>query len=192
MTTVHHSLPLMLSRHGTMLALIDIQERLANAMPDDIRNQVVRTVMTLVSASRTLDVPTLVTEQYPQGLGPTLSAFRDVMSETTAPIEKLYFSATRAEGFMEKLRDYGARSVILAGMETHICVLQTAMGLKAQGYNVWVAHDAVCSRTKVNHKAGLHFMEGAGIQVVPTETILFMLLEKAGTAEFKAISKLIK
>ena len=112
--------------------------------------------------------------------------------ETLEPFEKIMFSAVRDEVFMEGLSSLGLTQVIVTGMESHVCVFQTVLDLLARGYLVHVPQDAVCSRTKQNWRTGLLLMERAGAVVTSTETIVFQLLERAGTDAFKAIAPLIK
>jgi len=102
------------------------------------------------------------------------------------------FSCWRAEGFAQQFRFLGARGAILIGMESHVCVLGTALDMLAEGINVHVPRDAVVSRTEENRVTGLEMMDRAGVVVTSTETIIFQVLERAGTAEFKAMSKLLK
>jgi nicotinamidase-related amidase len=108
------------------------------------------------------------------------------------PVEKITFDCCRESSFHRGLNETGRKKVILAGMETHVCVLQTAMGLMRDGYFVHVVEDAVCSRAREHFRTGLEFMRDGGAVISCTETVLFQLLERAGTAEFKAISSMIK
>jgi nicotinamidase-related amidase len=179
---------LRLDRKETALLVIDIQEKLAAAMDDAARAGAVKNAGVLVSGMRALGVPVLYSEQYPQGLGPTVPELRSLLGEA-ARLEKTEFDCTAAPGFQ---LPKGVRSVVLAGMEAHICVLQTAVGLRERGLDVWVAEDAVCSRAPRNYESALRLLERGGAVVAPTESILFGLLGKAGTPEFKTISKLVR
>ena len=138
-----------------------------------------------------MDIPLLITEQYPKGLGPTIPEIKDVIP-SYAPIEKISFSCCGEPFFLEAVQVTGRQQVVLAGMETHVCVLQTCLDLLKEGFDVHVVSDAVCSRTEQNYRAGLEFMRDAGAVISCTETVLFQLLEKAGTEPFKIISKRIK
>jgi len=178
-----------LNRDDSVFLIVDIQDRLAAAMPG--RRQVIDNNLHLIELSKLLDIPVVVTEQYPKGLGPTVDEIKEALP-SYSPIEKLDFNCCKAESFSEKLRQAGRKKIVLTGMETHICVLQTCLGLLHDGYDVHVVADAVCSRAEDNWKVGLDFMRGAGAVITCTETVLFQLLGAAGTEEFKAISKRIK
>jgi nicotinamidase-related amidase len=178
-----------LNKDDAVIVIVDIQERLAAVMDD--RPTVVSNCLHLIEAAKLLGIPVLITEQYPKGLGPSVGEIREAIP-SYRPIEKITFSCCREPRFVESLSASGKKKVILAGMETHVCVLQTCLGLFREGYTVHVAADAVCSRSKVNSETGLAFMRDAGAVVTCAETVLFQLLEKAGTEEFRAISKLIK
>lgn len=178
-----------LRRDDALLAVVDIQERLATVMAE--RERVVANTRRLIDAARLLGLPLFVTEQYPKGLGPTVPEIREALSPY-APIEKITFSCCGEPAFTDALEATGRRQVILCGMETHVCVLQTCIGLLRDGYAVHFVQDAACSRTPDNHRMGTEFMRDAGAVVTGTETSLFQLLERAGTAEFREISRLIK
>lgn len=171
------------------LVILDIQERLAAAMKT--KQQAVDNCLHLIEAAKLFQVPILVTEQYPKGLGPTLSQLREALPDYS-PFEKLSFNCTQETGFLEKIASLGKNKLLLTGMETHICVLQTSLGLMRQGYVVHVIKDAVCSRTKNNFNTGIAFLGQAGAVITCTETVLFQLLQKAGTEVFKTIVKRIK
>jgi nicotinamidase-related amidase len=171
------------------LLIVDIQDKLAAAMK--YREQVVANVLHLVELAKLLQIPILVTEQYPKGLGPTLPEIKDALPVYT-PFEKGSFDCCQEAGFPEKIAALGKKKLILTGMETHICVLQTSLGLMQAGYAVQVVRDAVCSRTKLNFKTGMAIMDRAGAVITGTETVLFQLLQRAGTEPFKVISKRIK
>ena len=178
-----------LNKDDVVIVIVDIQERLAVAM--DERQKVIANCLHLIEAAKLLGIPVLLTEQYPKGLGPTVSEIREAVP-SYRPIEKIMFSCCREPRFMEALSAAGNKKVILAGMETHVCVLQTCIGLLKEGYAVHIAGDSVCSRSKENFNFGSAFMRDAGAVITCTETVLFQLLEKAGTEEFRTISKRIK
>jgi nicotinamidase-related amidase len=180
---------LFLNRDEAVLVIVDIQERLAAVMNE--RKRVVDNCLHLIELAKLLKIPVILNEQYPKGLGPTVSEIRETL-QPYEPIEKLSFSCCKGPLFMERLKETGRKKVILAGMETHVCVLQTCLGLAEAGYTVHVVNDAICSRTKENFKTAIEFMRDAGAAITCTETVLFQLLEKAGTEEFKIISKRIK
>jgi nicotinamidase-related amidase len=179
----------LLRKDEVLLVLIDIQERLAAAMKK--KEAVTANVLHLVELARLLQIPMLVTEQYPRGLGNTLEEIKSALP-AYEPFEKTAFDCCREIGFIEKVAASGRQKILLTGMETHVCVLQTGLGLIQAGYSVQVIQDACCSRTKDNFKIGLEWLRDAGAVITGTETVLFQLLEKAGTEPFKVISKRIK
>lgn len=182
----------LLERSNAVLAVIDMQERLLNAFPEERRDSVMKHALIAVESAKILGLPVLVSEQYPKGLGPTAAAIRESLGDRFAPIEKLVFSCGRSPEFKEALERTGRRDVIIAGVESHVCVLQTVMDLVNDGYRVYVPADAVTSRRTLDWEMGLDLMKKAGATVGTTETFVFQLLERAGTDEFKAISKLLK
>jgi nicotinamidase-related amidase len=178
-----------LSRTNTTLVLVDIQERLVPAM--GAKETVINNCLHVIEAAKLMQIPLVVTEQYPKGLGPTIAEIKNVLG-TCMPITKTSFSCCGAPGFLDELKRIGRSTILLAGMETHVCVLQTALDLMENGFFVHVVKDAVCSRTKDNWETGLQFMRDAGAVITCTETVLFQLLKEAGTEEFKTISRRIK
>jgi len=188
----HTAHDLQLDRRDTALVVIDIQERLFAAMDPAVQESVVQKTRILIEGARQVGVSILATEQYPKGLGPTVTPIREALGGDVEMLEKIEFNCGAADGFLGKLRERGIQKVVLCGMEAHICVLQTAAGLMREGFGVWVAEDAICSRFKANWKAGRRLAAEAGAVVAPVEAVLFMLLGKAGTPEFKAISKLVR
>lgn len=175
-----------LATEEALLLIIDIQERLVPAMMDG--EQVIEKTNILISAAVILDFPVLLTEQYPQGLGSTVSA---ILADETGKFEKMTFSGCTAQ-VTAAIREKGRKKIIIAGMETHVCVFQTVRDLLGLGYQVFVAADAVCSRAKENYKNALSLMREMGAVVTNTETILFDLLKESGTPQFKALSKMVK
>jgi nicotinamidase-related amidase len=178
-----------LDRTKALLLIVDIQERLVPAM--DQREKVYANCLHIIEAAKLLAVPVLVTEQYSKGLGPTVSEIRDALPRYE-PIEKITFDCCRGEGFLDRVASFYKSQIILTGMETHVCVLQTCLSLLQEGYTVHLVSDAVCSRKKDDHRAAGEMMRDAGAVINCTETVLFQLIEKAGTPEFKAISQRIK
>ena len=178
-----------LDQQATVLVIIDIQEKLAAAMKH--KEPVIDNCLHLIELTKILQIPMLLTEQYPKGLGTTLPEIQEVLTDYS-PFEKKSFDCCREAGFLEKIASMGRKKMLLTGMEAHVCILQTALGLMKEGYEVQVVRDAVCSRTKKNFKAGIEFMRDAGAVITCTETVLFQLLERAGTESFKIISKRIK
>ena len=144
----------------------------------------------LLQGAQILNLPIIVTEQYPKGLGKTCPEIQLPANQQIT--EKTCFSCMLSDGVMRQLIDAGAKSVILAGAEAHICVLKTALDALQNGFEVHVVADAVSSRTEQNRQLALERMRQSGAFIVSVEMILFQLLEAAGTDEFKQISKLIK
>lgn len=178
-----------LGKQLTGLVIIDVQPKLMGVMR---RSQVVTgNVATLIELAKLIKLPIVLTEQHPKWLGVTVPEIRDVLPDYR-PIEKLHFDCCAVDDFNDRLEAVGVKNVILTGVETHICVLQTCLSLLAKGYNIHVPQCAVDSRTEENRRAGLEMMRQAGAVITSTETVVFQLLEKAGTPEFKAMLKLIK
>jgi nicotinamidase-related amidase len=171
----------LLLRDRAALVVVDVQE---GFRPFASFAGVAEACAKLVQAARILELPTLVSEQYPKGLGHTAP---EVGLQDERPIEKTVFSAVRAEGFDLA----GAEQAIVCGIETHVCVSQTVHDLLADGVEVHVPADAVGSRHDIDYERGLERMERAGAVISTVESALFELLERAGTPEFKAVQKLI-
>lgn len=176
-------------RDDTVLIVIDLQERLMNAMKD--REKVYKNTNLLLSTAKEFNIPVILSEQYPRGLGETATVIKENLPPDYIYIEKQSFSVCGA-GLFEKLADIGKNTVIVCGSETHVCVFQTVRDLVEAGYNVHLVRDAVCSRFDENYENSLNLMSELGAVVSNTETVVFDLLEVAGTKEFKAISPLIK
>jgi nicotinamidase-related amidase len=183
-----------LSRERAALLVVDVQERLSAAMPEEVLGQVVRNLGILVDAAKRLGLPIVVTEQYRKGLGPTLRPLEDAIA--SAPnlhrFDKLEFSAIACGGVAALVPKLKRDQWIVAGMETHVCIYQTARGLVERGHQVHVVADAVSSRSKANWKIGLGLVERAGAIITSTETAVLDLLGRAGDDDFKALSKAIR
>jgi nicotinamidase-related amidase len=178
-----------LDRSRAALVVVDVQEAFRPAVLDF--DQVAANVSVLVRGARVLGLPTLVTEQYPKGLGRTVPEVAEHLDDVD-PIEKVCFSAVQADGFSRELQEARRDQVLLCGIESHVCVNQTAEDLLSDGVEVHVAQDAVTSRTAANRALGLHKMERSGATVTSVETALFELLRQAGTPEFKEVQALVK
>ncbi|MCF8216745.1 MAG: hydrolase [Chlorobium sp.] len=173
----------------TLLLLIDIQGKLAQSVYHP--EMVERNIQKLIRACRILDVPVLYTEQYPKGLGTTIASLKELLGDLQ-PVEKLAFSCCAEELFMKHLRSFNRTDILVAGMETHVCVYQTSVELLEFGYNVHLVTDAVSSRTAENREIGIRCIEKAGGNPTSTEMAIFELLRIAEGDRFKAISKIIK
>ncbi len=160
------------------------------AMEPSLKERVQRNIPLLCDAVTILGVPVLVTEQYPQGLGRSIPEIRERLQG--APIEKIVFSCCQEKKFMSALEALRRQALVLTGVETHVCVLQTCLDLLSRGYTVHVVKDGVASRRREDWETGLAFMERAGAWITTAETVIFQLLGRAGTEEFKKISRLVK
>lgn len=178
-----------LRKKDCTLVIVDVQEKLAAVMGK--RQKTVANCLHLLECAKLLGLNTIITEQYPKGLGPTVREIGQAAPYLKV-IEKITFDCCAEPYFMEALERTGKKKVILAGMEAHICVLQTCLGMLAAGYAVHVVSDAVCSRDDENGLKAMDFLRQAGAVVTCTETALFQLLGRAGTPEFKQISARIK
>jgi len=181
-----------LPRNQTALVLVDYQERLFPAMDPDRKEEILTNTGLLLETARVMRLPVLCTEQYPDGLGRTIPEVAGRLPEGAEPFAKVDFSCWRAEGFAAQFRYLNLKAAILIGMESHVCVLGTALDMLREGVRVHVPRDAVISRTESNRRTGLDLMDRAGAVVTSTETVVFQLLERACTPEFKALSKLLK
>lgn len=182
---------MLISKTASCLLIIDVQERLTPVMNDPRR--VIDGCSTLLKGAGILNVPVIITEQYPKGLGPSIFDIRDAAPQSTVYFEKTSLSAVSQEGFTDCLNSLKKKQVVIAGVEEHICVLQTAVELKELGYDVFVATDASGSRDPKNEEAALARFRQEGIATVRTEMVLFEWLRKAGSPEFKEIqNKLIR
>lgn len=176
--------------------MIDIQERLITAINN--KDEVIQNSVRLLTAAHELALPLIITEQYPKGIGPTISELKALIPEDTSVIEKTEFSCCEAPGFGDAFLNLSFNSgtkdtVILFGIESHICVLGTALDmLEKYNLNVVIAADACGSRTRENHSLALEAARSVGCLVVPTETVIYHMLEKAGTPQFKALLPLFK
>jgi nicotinamidase-related amidase len=180
---------LRLERDRAALVVVDVQEAFRPAVVDFDR--VAENVAVLVQGAKILGIPTLVTEQYPKGLGHTVPEVARHL-DGVEPIEKVCFSAAETDEFREQLLEGGRDQIMLCGIESHVCVSQTAEDLLSRSVEVHVAQDAVSSRTEENRALGLHKMEQAGAIRTSVETALFELLRAAGTPEFKEVQALVK
>lgn len=179
----------LLNSENTGLVIIDAQEKLMQVMGR--KERVMDRICKLLDLARVFGLPVVLTEQYSKWLGPTLPEIQEMLPAYT-PIEKLHFDCCNVPAFNEHLETAGIRNIILTGVETHICVFQTCVSLLERGYTVHIPHHGVDSRTEDNWRIGLSLMQEAGALITSTETVIFQILKKAGTDEFKALLKTIK
>ena len=181
---------MILSPTTSQLLVIDVQEKLAPAMSDAA--PVIENSARLVTAARHFALPVTISEQYPRGIGPTVETIREAAGNEARYFEKLAFSCLRDEAIAAHLKAQQRRQIVVTGIEAHVCVLQSALDLKAAGHEVFVVVDAVASRQEASREIALRRMEQAGVHPVTTEMVIFEWLGRAGTPDFKALLPLIK
>jgi len=182
-----------LHRERTQILVVDIQEKLAPAVLD--HDALIHRVNRLLILARSLGIPITVSEQYPRGLGPTVSPIRETVGNSGAFLDKIHFSCFEDEGLrarFETLRGEGRDQILLVGMEAHVCVAQTALDLAAAGFRTFISGDAVSSRIRSSRDAALARLRDAGCIIVDTEMAMFEWVRLAGTPEFKEMQALIK
>lgn len=177
-----------IKREHTALLVVDVQEKLIPVIHES--DILFSNVNKLLRGAEIFGLETIITEQYPKGLGHTCKEIQ--LSDSANVIEKICFSCMLSQPVDDQLKLTNVKDIIVCGVESHICVLKTTLDALKEGYNVHVVADAVSSRTAENKQIALERMRQAGAFITSVEMILFMLLDQAGTDEFKAISKLIK
>lgn len=183
------SAPTMLTTDNTVLVIIDVQDRLVRVMPD--KERLVQNLQKLIKGVRVFNIPVIMTEQYPTGLGPTLPEITGLLPDVK-PIDKFCFSCWVDERFRQELESLKRQQVLIAGIEAHVCVYQTAMDLRGKGYEVQVVVDCISSRDQQNKDVCLTRMINAGIGPTTMEMALFELLKVAQGDKFKQISSIVK
>jgi nicotinamidase-related amidase len=179
----------------TVLLVVDIQTKLSAVMPEVAMTRVERNVLVLIEMARRLHFPVIWSEQYPEGLGPTVPTIASALNSpdlAVTRLEKLTFSVTDHGRFQAAHTRLGRSRYVVVGMETHVCVWQTVRGLRALGAHVFVPSDAVISRDPANREVGLDLSGRAGAVISSTEVVAFDALGRAGTDDFRALAKLIK
>jgi nicotinamidase-related amidase len=185
----------LLNSESAALVVIDIQERLAAVM--DRRDEVVASTTRLLKTAAMLEMPIIVTRQYPKGLGGTVEEIESLLVElaqegaNVVGLDKMAFCCAREHEFTEALAAAGRHQVLLAGMETHICVAQTALAI-ADEYQVHIPHDACCSRDQRDHDVALDRLRSAGVVVTTSESAMYEAVGVAGTPEFKKLLAIVK
>jgi len=174
----------------SVLLVIDVQSKLTPAMPQKVYERMRATTAMLVDAAGLFDIPVVTTEQYPQGIGHTVPEL--AVACAGGVIEKTSFGCCGEPAFLGKLEQLGRRQVIVTGMEAHVCVYQTVLGLLHANYYVHLVRDAICSRHKEDFRAGVRNAARAGALVITAEMALFQLLKDSRHEQFRAISKLVK
>jgi nicotinamidase-related amidase len=179
----------MLKAENTLLLIVDVQGKLALAMHD--RERLFENLAKVIKGAKILDVPILVTEQNPQGLGPTISEIADLLADDKK-ISKFSFSCCDNESFVQALDAIALKNIAIAGIESHICVYQTAKDLLKFNYGVHIITDAVSSRTKENKQLGIESSKNLGAALTSVEMLLFELVKDAQKSEFKEILNIVK
>ncbi len=183
----------MLNIENCSLVIIDIQDKLV--MASKYGNEVTANASKLAKTADILNIPTIITEQYPKGLGQTVHQIKEAQNIPSKTIEKSSFSAFKEEDFynnMQELKTNGRNQIIICGIETHICVLQTTYDLIKAGFEVYVIKDACASRNKHEYKTGIELLKQYGAKISCTEIALFELLKTSKHPNFKEIQMLIK
>ncbi|MBA2650711.1 MAG: hydrolase [Tatlockia sp.] len=177
---------MLLQRDKSCLLLIDVQEKLMPLVQNT--TAVLARCKWLMRLAKDLSVPILTSEQYPQGLGLTVEPLRSLIAQEEI-VEKVDFSCFRAEAFKQKLQQLNKKQLVLIGIETHVCVLQSALELQQAGYEVFVVVDAVSSRSELDYKFALKRMKQEGVHLLTSEMVFFEWIGQAGTPEFRTLSK---
>ncbi|KGP64143.1 isochorismatase [Legionella norrlandica] len=177
---------MLLNRTNSLLVLVDVQEKLIPAIFN--REAFIARCEWLLKLAQRLEVPVLASEQYPKGLGSTVSPLCTYISKEKC-VEKVHFSCMQESKYINLLKEYNKNQLVLIGIEAHVCVLQTALEMTDRGFDVYVVVDAVSSRSELDLKYGLKRMKQDGVHLITAEMVLFEWLRQAGTPEFKAISK---
>jgi isochorismate hydrolase len=184
---------MLLDRDKSQLLIVDVQDKLLDAM--STKSRLVQRCVRLVQVAKALDIPITVSEQYPQGLGPTVESIRGALGNSASILSKVEFSCLKNEPLRDRLhelRRQGRQQVVIAGIEAHVCVMQAAIDLENQGFDAFVVADAVSSRSKTSKRLALSRLAAAGAHIVDSEMVLFEWLGRAGTPEFKELQSLVK
>ncbi|MEM2961021.1 MAG: hydrolase [Candidatus Bathyarchaeia archaeon] len=179
----------LISKDNLVLVVIDVQEKLFPLIFD--RERILENIKKIVQFARIIKIPIILTEQYPRGLGGTIPELRGLIPGVL-PIEKVEFSCFSSENFRERLREINAKTLILVGIETHICIMQTSIEGISDGYRICVVSDATSSRNIEDKNVAVERMRQSGVTVTSTEMLIYELLRKAGTQEFREALKLVK
>ncbi|WP_320667988.1 hydrolase [Prochlorococcus sp. MIT 1307] len=180
--------PLRMKEKSTAIIVIDVQEKLAKAIEN--KDDILFNIRKLIDAGIILNIPQFFTEQNPHKLGETVKLLGDYKNKNT--FSKMSFSCFKCSALINKIENLSLKNILLCGVETHICVQQTALDFIANGFNVFIAADSVGSRNNIDHITALRRLEKAGAIISTTESIIFEWCRNAERSEFKGISELIK
>ncbi len=179
-------------KENSALVIIDVQTRLTAAMPVKVLARLQRNIGLLIKAANFQQVPIFASEQYPQGLGALEPDIVKLLPANARTFEKTSFSCCAAPGFNEELAASERKQIIITGMEAHICVTQTAMDLIADGYQVYIVVDAVCSQNRESYETSLTRLRVAGAIILDTESVLFEWIRDAKNKDFKKLQSLLR
>ena len=184
--------PLLMNGDDSALVVIDLQEKLVPHVSN--HEQIVWNISRLIEGAAILGVDICGTEQYPQGLGSTVEPIASLLRSQSqqSVAEKTLFSCRECGSLIEWLAESGCRNLLLCGIETHVCVTQSALDLLSQGFNIFVCVDAISARSTIDNQVALRRMESCGVMLTTTEAALFEWCERAGSENFKKISKLVQ
>lgn len=177
--------------NNSCLMIIDIQEKLSAVMPEKVINRLKTNANILLTAANKLNIPIIATIQYPKGLGRIEGYIQEKLTDKSKIFEKTSFSGAKADGLLGCVEKLNRKQVILIGLESHICVLQTALEFIELGYEVFVVSDAIASRKLTSYETALTRLEQGDVWLLNTESVLFEWLRDAAHPEFKSLSKLI-
>jgi len=180
-----------LTTENSLLVVVDIQSRLLSAMPENAADQMLKHSCILVKATSVLNIPVIVTEQYPKGLGATDTLLKDNFTKDTSILDKTGFSCFSANSFNQTLKNSQRKQIILIGQEAHVCILQTALELLHYGYQVYIVEDAICSRNAEHKLFSLQRMQQQGATIINYESVIFEWLKDSKHPDFKVISKML-
>lgn len=179
----------LISRDGAVLVVIDVQEKLFPSIYNG--EEILKNIIRMIEFAKIINMPIILTEQYPKGLGATISEIKRIIPDIQ-PIEKIEFSCFGSEKFRETLKRLNARTLIIVGIETHICIAQTAIEGAENGYRICIISDATSSRNPEDKKTAIERVGRNGVIIASTEMLIYELLRRAGTKEFRESLRLIK
>jgi nicotinamidase-related amidase len=192
MSKLKSTASLLCDAKNSTLIVIDIQTHLTAVMPTKVLARLKKNTSLLIKAADALSIPILATEQYPKGLGPLEPEIVEILPKEARRFEKTCFSCIGADNFLEALKTSGRKQIILLGLEAHVCVLQTAIDLLDNDYQVFVVIDGICSRHRENYEAALLRMRQSGIITCIAESVLFEWLRDSKHEHFKTLSNLVR
>lgn len=182
----------MLNTLDSLVLIIDIQDRLTTMLDEEVCAQMIENSQKLIAAAKVLGIDTIVTEQYPKGLGQTIQGIRDTLGEKYMPVEKTAFNALLEDRFLSTIKSHNKKQIVICGIESHICVLQTAVALIKEGFEVYVVKDVCASRKKSEFKCAMELLRQNGAKICSLEIVLFGWLKGAKCPYFKEVQALIK